>query len=96
MNTNEHAMKAILGAFAAALLVAACGGPEVVRETVVERPVVREKETVVERVPVPAAGATAPGCTYESQSYSHGSMSCQEGREFRCTSGIWERTASLC
>jgi hypothetical protein len=53
------------------------------------------KETVVER-PAAAAGATAPSCTYASRSYSAGAMSCQEGREFRCTNGAWERTETPC
>ena len=85
-------MKRTIAFIALPLLLAACGGEEVVRETVVERPVVTER--VIER---PAgAGATAPACTYASQSYSAGSVSCQEGREFRCTNGAWERTETLC
>jgi len=73
-------------------VLAGCGGKDVVKETVVERPVVTER--VIER---PAAlGATAPSCTYASQSFSHGSMACQEGREFRCNNGAWDRTEVFC
>ena len=81
------------------LVLAACGGDEVIREkeTVVERPVVT-KETVIER-PAPAAvvgGTAAPSCTFASRSYSHGAMACQEGREFRCNNGAWDRTEVSC
>ena len=80
---------------ASAFVLAACGGDEVVRErTVVERQPVVTKETVVERPAV--VGSTAPACTYESRSFSAGSVSCQEGREFRCTNGAWERTETFC
>ena len=75
-------------------VLAGCGGKERVRETVVPGPVVT-KETIVER-PAPAAGATAPSCTHASQVYSQGAMSCQEGREFRCNNGAWERTETRC
>jgi hypothetical protein len=65
------------------------------RETVVERPVV-EKQTVIER-PVPAAGATAArSCTYNSGAYSDGSLSCQNGQQFRCSDGTWNRTFGSC
>lgn len=79
------------------LALAACGGKDVVKETVVERPVVT-KETIIER-PAPAAvvgGTVAPSCTFASRSYSHGAMSCQEGREFRCNNGTWDRTEAYC
>jgi hypothetical protein len=65
------------------------------RETVVERPVV-EKQTVIERQ-VPAAGATAPGsCSWNSTTYSDGSMSCQAGQQFRCSNGTWNQAAGSC
>jgi len=70
----------------AAALLAGCSRP-VVRETVVERPV------VVDRA---AAGATTPSCTYASQAYSHGSVSCQDRTQFRCDNGIWNRTMTAC
>ncbi len=79
------------------LVLAACGGDEVIREkeTIVERPVVTER--IVERpAPAAAVGAGAPACTYASQSFSHGAISCQEGREHRCTNGVWERTQTFC
>ena len=70
----------------AAVVLAGCSRP-VVRETVVERPV------VVDRA---AAGATTPNCTYASQAYSHGSVSCQDRTQFRCDNGIWNRTMTAC
>jgi len=72
--------------FISALAVTGCSRP-VVKETVVEKPV------VVDRA---ATGASAPSCTYASQSYSHGSVSCQDRNQFRCDNGIWNRTANAC
>jgi hypothetical protein len=68
------------------------------------RPVVKEKETIVERpAPAPtvierpaAAGATVASCTYASQAYSHGSVSCQDRTQYRCDNGIWNRTLNAC
>jgi hypothetical protein len=75
----------------AALALVACSH----KETVVERPVV-EKQTVIERQ-VPAAGATAPGsCSWNSVTYSDGSMSCQAGKQFRCSNGTWNQAAGSC
>jgi len=73
--------------FIPALLLAGCSRP-VVKETVVERPVVVERAA--------ATGASAPNCTYASQAYSHGSMSCQDRTQFRCDNGIWNRTFTAC
>ena len=89
-------MKRTLALVALPFALAACGGDEVIREkeTVVERPVVTER-VIVDR-PSAAVGASAPACTYSSRSYSAGSVSCQEGREFRCTNGAWERTETFC
>ena len=72
--------------FISAIAVTGCSRP-VVKETVVEKPV------VVDRA---ATGASAPSCTYASQSYSHGSVSCQDRNQFRCDNGIWNRTANAC
>jgi hypothetical protein len=69
-----------------AAFLTACSRP-IVRETVVERPVA---------VPAAAVGATAPSCTYASQSYSHGSVACQDRTQFRCNNGIWDRTQTYC
>jgi hypothetical protein len=89
-------MKRTLALVALPFVLAACGGDEVVREkeTIVERPVVTER-VIVDR-PSAAAGTSAPACTYASRGYSAGSVSCQEGREFRCTNGAWERTETFC
>jgi len=72
--------------FISAVAVTGCSRP-VVKETVVEKPV------VVDRA---ATGGSAPACTYASQSYSHGSVSCQDRNQFRCDNGIWNRTANAC
>lgn len=87
----------------AATLLAGCSRP-VVKETIVEKPVVVEKQqpVVVDRPPVvverpAAAGATTPpSCVYASQSYSHGSVSCQDRTQFRCDNGNWTRTLNAC
>ena len=72
-------------------LLAACSHTE----RVVERPVV-EKQTVIEK-PVPAAGATvAPACAWGGTAYSDGALSCQNGQQFRCSSGTWNRTLGTC
>jgi len=81
----------------AATLLAGCSRP-VVKETVVEKqPVIVEKQqpVVVDR---PAAvGTTAPpSCTYASQAYSHGSVSCQDRTQYRCDNGNWTRTLTAC
>jgi hypothetical protein len=67
--------------------------PVVTRETVVEKPTIVERPaTVIERPAV--IGSTAPSCTYASQSYSHGALSCQDHAEFRCNGGNWERSSA--
>ena len=72
--------------FIPALLLAGCSRP--VKETVIERPVVV--------APAAATGASAPNCTYASQAYGHGSVSCQDRTQFRCDNGIWNRTFTAC
>jgi hypothetical protein len=62
------------------------------------RPVVKENRG---RAPgrgrqAAATGASAPACTYASQSYSHGSVSCQDRNQYRCDNGVWNRTYSAC
>jgi hypothetical protein len=71
----------------------------VVRETVVEKPVLVEKqplvrETLVERNPI----AVAPlACSYAGIGFTAGSLSCQSGYQYRCSSsGIWDRTGGYC
>ena len=73
--------------FISALVVTGCSRP-VVKETVVERPVVVQ--------PAAASGATAPNCTYASQAFSHGSVSCQDRAQYRCDNGVWNRTYNAC
>jgi hypothetical protein len=77
----------------AALLLAGCSRP-VIKETVVEKPVVVERPAPASS---PAAGgSTVAACTYASQAYSHGSMSCQDRTQYRCDNGIWNRTVNAC
>jgi hypothetical protein len=64
--------------------------------SVVTTPAISER--IVERGSAAAAGGTAApaACTWASQSYSSGGMSCQDHSQFRCNSGTWERTALSC
>jgi len=73
--------------FISAIAVTGCSRPAV-KETVVERPVVVDRAA--------ASGASAPACTYASQSYSHGSVSCQDRNQYRCDNGVWNRTYNAC
>lgn len=73
--------------FLSALLLSGCSRP-VVKETVVERPVVVERPA--------AAGATTASCVYASQAYSHGALACQDRTEFKCDNGRWRRTFTAC
>jgi hypothetical protein len=85
--------------FLLAVLLSGCSRP-VVKETVVERPVVVERPApagapvVIERPA--AAGATTASCVYASQGYSHGALSCQDKTEFKCENGVWRRTFTAC
>jgi hypothetical protein len=80
-------MKSIALMLFAALVVAGCARP-VVRETVVEKPIIVDRPA--------AAGSSTASCTYASQTYTQGAISCQEKAEFRCNSGNWERTLNAC
>ena len=63
--------------------------------SVVTTPAISER--IVERGPAAAAGSTAPAaCTWASQAYSSGALSCQESTQFRCNNGSWERTRFGC
>jgi hypothetical protein len=58
--------------------------PTVTKETIVEQPSLN-REIVVERT-VPALRS----CSYLSTPYSHGSISCQNGYQYRCDDGTWD------
>ena len=77
--------------FIPALLLGGCSRP-VVKETVVERPVVVPAPVVS----TPAAGSTSAACVYQAQSYTHGARSCQQSAEWVCTNGAWQRTNNAC
>ena len=94
-------MKATLILVSAAIALAGCtrvierpvpvsGSPSVVTTPAIS-------ERVVERG-APAAGATVPAntCTWAGQATSNGGMSCQQGQQFRCNNGTWDRTALSC
>jgi hypothetical protein len=85
-------MKLSIALLFMAAVFAGCSRP-VVRETVVERPVYVDRPVVVQPA---AAGASAASCTFASQSYSHGSMSCQDRTAFKCENGTWTRTLNAC
>jgi hypothetical protein len=82
-------MKTILICVVAALAAAGCARG-------IERP------GPVSRAPTvgisSAAGATVPAnsCTWAGQATSNGGMSCQQGQQFRCNNGTWDRTALSC
>ena len=63
--------------------------------SVVSTPAIVERQTQAP-APAPAAGATAAACTWASQSYSSGAVSCQDHAEYRCNNGSWERMANAC
>lgn len=85
-------MKLSIALLFMAAVFAGCSRP-VVRETVVERPVYVDRPVVVQPA---AAGASAASCTFASQSYSHGSLSCQDRTAFKCDNGSWTRTLNAC
>jgi hypothetical protein len=97
---SEKLMKGIIALVVLTLGMAA-GCTRVIERPVASSPSVVTtpaiSERVVERPSAPAAaGSTAQACTWASQSYSHGGMSCQEHSQFRCNSGAWERTELSC
>ena len=63
--------------------------------SVVTTPAISER--VVERSSQAGSGSTAPAaCTWASQTYSTGALSCQENNQFRCNNGSWERSGLAC
>lgn len=69
------------------------------KESVIEKeqPVAREviiqpqREVIIEK-PV----AITRNCLMGSSTFSHGSLSCQTGIQYRCNDGRWESQGSLC
>jgi hypothetical protein len=83
--------RSIFVACLCAVVLAGCGRT-VVRETVVERPVV-SRETVIERPAVTRETIVAApfSCSLGGAAYASGSLSCQAGYQYRCSAGAWER-----
>ncbi len=86
--------RSILVAGLCAVALAGCGRT-IVRERVVEQPVITPAPAVVERpVVVPETIVTAQAaCPLAGNAYSSGTLSCQSGYEYRCRNGVWERIA---
>lgn len=84
--------RSIFVACLCAVALAGCGRT-IVRETVVERPVVAAPATVIERqVVTPERIAAGPAsCTLGSSVLASGSLSCQAGDQYVCSNGRWER-----
>ena len=80
-------MKTVALMFISAVILTGCSRP-VVKETIVERPVILNQGA--------ATGASTAACTYASQAYSHGSVSCQDRNQYRCENGVWNRTMNAC
>ncbi|HEX3098122.1 MAG TPA: hypothetical protein VHQ02_10410 [Usitatibacter sp.] len=74
--------------------LAGCGRT-LVRETVVEKQPVVQRETVVERPAVTRETIVAgpASCTMGAAVYSDGTLSCQAGYQYRCMNGAWARIA---
>jgi hypothetical protein len=77
-----------------AVALAGCGRT-LVRETVVEKQPIVQRETVVERPAVTREAIVAgpASCTLGAAAYSDGTLSCQAGYEYRCMNGAWARIA---
>ena len=71
-------------------------GRTLVRETVVEKQPIVQRETVVERPAVTRETIVAgpASCTLGAAAYSDGTLSCQAGSEYRCMNGAWARVAN--
>lgn len=88
------------------LSLAGCSQPlmKESKETVIEKPVavqpsreiVVEKPHVTREIIVERPVATPRPCTYGPAAFSHGSMSCQGGYQFRCLDGTWQGLNTLC
>jgi hypothetical protein len=95
---NSHENPYLVGLYFGAALVG-CGGRStyVKEEKVVEKqPVVtKEREVIIEKQVAPAEIVVEKpvpalrSCTYGAAAYSHGSLSCQVGYEYRCSDGTW-------
>ena len=42
------------------------------------------------------SGAAATPCSYRMQAFSEGTVSCQDGRQFRCAGGNWQAVGTEC
>lgn len=92
-----------------ALSLAGCGsGPmwKESKETIVEKPVASQPapppDIVVQQAPPPREiivqkQVVVPrDCVMGSSAFTHGSLSCQAGYQYRCNDGHWENRGALC
>lgn len=83
---------------ASLLLASGCGRTVVKeKETIREQPVVTQERVIVEQPVV--VKETVPAlrtCTHLGTTYSHGSVSCQSGYQFKCNDGTWDSTNLSC
>ena len=89
------ALLVVSGAVLAACTTRVIERPVPSAPSVVTTPAISER--VVERSQQAGSGATSPAaCTWASQAYSSGALSCQESTQFCCNNGTWERTGFGC
>jgi hypothetical protein len=60
------------------------------REIIVEQQVPQREVIVEKQVPM------SRNCLMGSSTFSHGSLSCQTGIQYRCNDGRWESQGALC
>jgi hypothetical protein len=88
-----------------ALSLAGCGGPlwKESKETIVEKPVVSQSapDIVVQQQPPREIIVEKPvvltrNCVMGASTFTHGSLSCQAGYQYRCDDGRWMNSGALC
>lgn len=80
----------------ASVCIAAVAGctHTVVREHVVEKQPIVQRETVV-APPAQTIIASPATCSYHGTPYASGALSCQSGYQYLCRDGVWDR-AGVC
>ena len=88
---NMKPSHSLLFSVALALSLAGCHRTEIKEKTVIEKPEVERHDVVIEKT-VPALR----DCIYSATTYSHGSLSCQAGYQYRCNDGTWDSSGRGC